>query len=107
MHQLQQAVIEPRPVPVELVVHAPGAYPFRQWIASVNSAITCRGNRTAPRVAVASRSRARRSTWATHCWWTAASNRSYEANPSWLRVPDQSRLITRSRASALHRGSMA
>ena len=32
-------------------VHVPGTYPFRQWIASVNSAITCRGNRTAPRVA--------------------------------------------------------
>ena len=89
--QLQQAVVERFPMRVKLVVGPrPRAYPLRQWIASVNSATTCRGNRTAPRVALASRSRARRSTWATHCWWIAPSNRSYQANPSWLRTPDQS-----------------
>jgi hypothetical protein len=42
----------------------------------VNSVITGRGNRTAPRVARASRSRARRSMWATHGWWIASPNRS-------------------------------
>ena len=49
---------------------------LRRWAAPVDSAITWRGNRTAPRVAPSSTSRARRSRCATHCWWIASVKRS-------------------------------
>ena len=59
------------------------------------------------RVAFASNSRTRRSTWPRHCWWVAAGNRSYDAKPSWTIVPDQAMPISLSSASALRCGSMA